>query len=180
MYCNLWKSYVPRMTDTCGLFSFFQALLWIANLPLLTSVNWSKLHIVHSSETGAIHKWRRQLWGGGGGGQKLVKWPTDSTKKLPTWRRGGGVKNLKEMPTSHMDGPQYYCPKQGHRNMHQIWRGHGYLKRWLHIHSFEVHLKEYETHPLVSSIKPKFDNWFFVDLRVLYKLWTWKCFHFDL
>ena len=26
------------------------------------------------------------------------------------------------------------------------------------------------------NFKPKFDNWFFVDLSVLYELWKWNCF----
>ena len=38
-----------------------------------------------------------------------------------------------------------------------------------------VKLQEYETDP-VSSIKPKFDDQFIDDLRILYKLRTWNCF----
>ena len=49
-----------------------------------------------SFATGAVHKRRQQL-GGGGGVKNSPKLPTDSTKELPTLPGGGCVKNFGKM-----------------------------------------------------------------------------------
>ena len=40
----------------------------------------------------------------GGGVKNLPNLPTNSSKKMPT--EGGGVKNRKNLPTSSIDGPK--------------------------------------------------------------------------
>ena len=54
------------------------------------------------------------------------------------------------------------------------------IKKGKKLQNWLVTAKRIRDRSIVSSIKPKFDNRFFVDLRVLFKSGTWNCFCFDL